>query len=218
MDNHRQDLQTPAMRRLIAVLVLSVGASAWAEESCTPDHVDLPKKQASASAKSLANLVKSAGSVRAEVAGLLRNAREEVAEAKPPHAACSHLCRVAQPTRILLSIVPQRFLASYADLHKCEERLRQTSNQPLRFGPRRARSEDELATWLSDLSQGRGRDGAVLYEQCDGKCSPRYSAEVVQDGDRLVATVDVVCGPARDREDNTYSISSGYRWACVAGQ
>jgi hypothetical protein len=204
------------MERLIAALVLCVGVSAWSEESCNPDHVDLPKEQTSATAKSLANVVKSRGSLRAELAGILRNAQQQVAEAKPPGSACSSACGVAGPTRIQLSIVPQKLLTSYADFHKCEERLRQTSSQPLRFGPRHARSADELAAWLSDLAQGRGRDGAVLYQECDGRCSPRYSAEIVQDGDGLVATLAVVCGHARDKDDNTYSVSSGYRWACVA--
>jgi hypothetical protein len=211
-------LQTRRMQRFVAALALCAGVSGWCQEPCTPDHVDLPKEQTSATAKSLANIVKSPGSLRVELAGLLRKAREQVTKAKPPGKACSSACGVAGPTRIHLSIVPQKLLASYADFRKCEERLRQTSNQPLRFGPRHARSADELAAWLSDLSQGRGRDGAALYRECDGRCSPRYSAQVVQDGDGLIATLEVVCGHARDRDDNTYIISSGYRWACVTSQ
>ncbi len=206
------------MGRLVAVLALWSAVSAWSQEPCTPDHVDVPKKQGSASAKSLANILKSQGSVRTEVTGQLRNAQEGVTQAKPPADGCSQLCRAGQPARILLTIVPQKFLTSYADALKCDERLRETSNQPLKFGPRHARSTDELAAWISDLSQGRGPDGAVLYKQCDGTCSPRYSAQVVQDGDGLIATVDVLCGPARDKDDNIYSVSSAYRWACNAKQ
>jgi hypothetical protein len=204
------------MERLLAALALCSAVSAWSQETCVPAHVDQPKNEASASAKSLANLLKSPGSLRAEVAGLLNTARENLAQAQPPGNACSHLCRVGPPTGILLSVVPQKFLTTYADSSRCEERLRQTSDQPLRFGPRRARSADEFAAWLSDLAQGRGPDGAVLYRACDGTCSPRYSAMVVPDRDGLVATVDVVCGPARDKADNTYIVSSVYRWACVA--
>ena len=208
-------LRTRVLGRLVAALVLCAPVSAWSQQHCTPDHVDLPKKETSATAKSLANILKSPGSVRAEVAGLLRSARDELAEAKPPRDACSSPCRVAQPTRILLNIVPEKLLTTYSDFDKCDERLRQTSRQPLRFGPHRVRSVDELASWLSDVSQGRGHDGAVLYQECDGKCSPRYAAEVVPDGDGLIATLDVVCGHARDKDDNSYSVASAYRWACV---
>ena len=115
-----------------------------------------------------------------------------------------------------MSVVPSKFLSGYADSQKCEELLKQTSSRPLRFGPRRARSEKELTAWLSDVSRGNGQDGALLYEKCSGKCSPRYFMDVAQDGDGLVANLDVVCGPARDKTDNTYAVSSGYRWACRA--
>jgi hypothetical protein len=216
--DHCHDLQTRDMGRLVAALVLCSAVSAWSQEPCTPAHVDLSRTQATATAKSLANILKAQGSVRAEVTRQLRNAREGATQAEPPDDACSHLCRVGQPAQILLTIAPEKFLAVYADAHKCEERLSQTSAQPLRFGPRHAGSTDELAAWISDLSQGRGLDGAVLYKQCDGSCSPRYSARVTQDGDGFVATLDVVCGPARDRNNNMYSVASGYRWACIAGQ
>lgn len=202
--------------RLILALVSYGAVSAWSQEPCTPTHVDLPRTQASATAKSLANILKAQGSVRAEVTGQLRNARNDAALVRPPEEACSRQCRVGEPPQILLTITPLKFLDTYADANKCQQRLRQTSNQPLRFGPRHARSTDELAAWISDLTQGRGPDGKVLYNQCDGSCSPRYSARVTQDGDGLVATLDVVCGPARDRDDNMYSVASAYRWSCVA--
>jgi len=202
--------------RLIAALAWYAAVPAWSQEPCSPAHVDLPRTQASATAKSLANILKSQGSVRAEVTGQLRNARDGAALVRPPENACSHLCRVDQPPQILLTIAPQKLLAAYADADKCEELLRQTSSHPLSFGPRHASSADELAGWITDLSQGRGPDGKVLYNQCDGTCSPRYSARITQDSDGLVATLDVVCGPARDRNDNMYNVASAYRWACIA--
>ena len=117
-----------------------------------------------------------------------------------------------------MSLVPNKFLSDYADEQKCEELLKETSVHPLRFGPRRTRSEKELGTWLSDISQGRGDEGTVLYRKCTGKCSPRYLLDMAGDGDGFVANLDVVCGPARDRTDNTYAVASGYRWACRAGR
>jgi hypothetical protein len=59
------------------------------------------------------------------------------------------------------------------------------------------------------VSRGNGKDGALLYDKCSGKCSPRYFMEVAQDGEGFVANLDVVCGTARDKADNTFAIASG---------
>ena len=205
------------MKRLLAVLVfLCVALPAWSQQRCAPNHIDVPKEHASATANSGANLRNSPESLRAQLLRLLGNARERVAEAKPPKA-CSPSCRVAgRSAHIVVSVVPEKFLSGYADAQKCEELLKQTSSRPLRFGPRSARSEEELTAWLSDVARGNGRDGALLYDKCSGKCSPRYFMDVAQDGDGFVANLNVVCGPARDTTDNTYAVSSGYRWACRA--
>lgn len=203
---------------LTAALAMSVGIPAWAQQHCASDHVDLPKEQTTASAGLLSNLSKSRGSLRAELSRLLANARKQVAQAKPAGNACSPGCRAAAPAHILFRVTPNKFLRSYADFDKCEKLLKQTSSQPVRFGPHRARSADELAAWLSDVSQGEGQDGAVLYRRCGGKCSPRYLMDIIPDADRFVATLEVVCGHARDKADNSYAVASGYRWACEIGQ
>ncbi len=204
------------MERFLAVLVLCVALPAWSQQRCAPNHIDVPKERARATANPGANLRKSPESLRAQLSRLLGNAREQVAEASPPKA-CSPSCRVVgRPAHIVMSVVPKKFLSGYADAQKCEQLLKQTSSRPLRFGPRRARSEKELTAWLSDVSRGKGRDGALLYDKCSGKCSPRYFMDVAQDGDGFVANLNVVCGHARDKTDNTFAVSSGYRWACRA--
>jgi len=204
------------MQRLLAMLILWAAVPAWSQQRCAPNHIDVPKERASATASSGANFRKSPESVRAQLSRLLGNARDQVAEARPPaRNACSPGCRVVgRSAHIVVSVVPKKFLRGYADAQKCEALLRQTSSRPLRFGPHRARSETELTAWLSDVSRGNGQDGALLYDKCSGKCSPRYSMDVTQDGDGFVANLDVVCGPARDKTDNTYAVSSAYRWAC----
>jgi hypothetical protein len=206
------------MERFLAFLLLCVAMPAWPQQRCAPNHIDVPKERASATANAGANLRKSPESVRAQLSRLLGNAREQVAEAKPPTGkACSASCRVVgEPAHIVVSVVPKKFLSGYADAQKCEELLKQTSSRPLRFGPRRAQSEKELTAWLSDVSRGTGKDGALLYDKCSGKCSPRYFMDVIQDGEGFVANLNVVCGPARDKTDNTFAISSAYRWACRA--
>jgi len=187
--------------------------AAWSQ-LCTPDHADMPKEQARATADFLPNLFRSPGSLRGELARLLTNAREQLAQARPPGDACSSPCRAAGPTHVLLGIVPSKFHSSYPDFERCEEQLVQTTAQPLRFGPHHAQQANELAAWLVDTTQGRGQDGAVLYQKCSGRCSLSYFMDAAQDGDGFVATLEVVCGHARDKSDNTYIVSSGYRWAC----
>jgi hypothetical protein len=206
------------MERFLAVLVLCVALPAWSQQRCAPNYVVVPKERASATANAGANLSEAPESLRAHLSRLLGNAREQVAEARPPSSkACSPSCDVVgRPAHIVVSVVPKKFLRGYADAQQCEQLLKQTSSRPLRFGPHRARSEKELTAWLSDVSLGKGRDGALLYDKCSGKCSPSYFMDVAQDGDGFVANLNVVCGHARDKTDNTYAVASGYRWACRA--
>jgi hypothetical protein len=42
--------------------------------------------------------------------------------------------------------------------------------------------------------------------------------DAFQDADHFVATLDVVCGHARDKADNSYTVGSGYRWVCEPAQ
>lgn len=204
------------MDRLLAIVGLCVALPAWSQPHCGSDHVDVIKERASGTADSVANLRKSRDSLQVQLSRLLRNAQDQVTQAKPPSAqACPTTCRpTGQPNRIVVSVIPKKFLNDYADAQKCAALLEQTSKRPLRFGPRRAHSQEELTSWLSDLSRGKGRDGEALYDKCSGKCSPRYFIDAAQDGKELVATVEVVCGPARDKTDNTYVIASAYRWSC----
>jgi hypothetical protein len=204
------------MKQLLPILMLCVATPAWSQQPCAPSHIDVPKDKRTASASSSANLVKSDKSIAVQVSRLLREAQEQRPKVKPPdRKVCSSACPVVgESALVTLSVIPTTFLEKYADADKCERMLKRTSTQPFKFGPHRARSEKELTAWLTDVSRGRGRDGKTLYAKCDGKCSPRYFMDVARDGDGFVANLEVVCGPARDKTDNTYDISSGYRWAC----
>jgi hypothetical protein len=206
------------MKCLFAVLAALLSVPVWSQQACAPDRVDVIENRTSATADYGANLRKSPGSLRAELSRLAKKAEDQASKADPASGtACSSTCPVVEePAHILMSLVPNKFISGYADEQKCEELLKETSVRPLRFGPRRARSEKELGAWLSDVSQGRGDDGTALYGKCSGKCSPRYLLDVARDGDGFVANLDVVCGPARDKADNTYAVASGYRWACRA--
>jgi hypothetical protein len=205
------------MKRLFALLAVLASAPVWPQQRCAPDHVDVIQDHVSATADPGQNLRKSPGSLRAEVSRLGKKVLDEAATSSSPNGnACSPSCSVVEGSaHALFSIVPNKVLNGYADERKCEELLKQTTSHPLKFS-HSARSEKELGVWLSDVSKGRREDGAALYNKCGGRCSPRYFADVVQDGSGFTVNLDVVCGPARDKEDNTYGVSSGYRWACRA--
>jgi len=205
------------LRRRHEILVAAVALCFCAQASsvCNPDHVDAPKEQASATADSMANLRGAPGSLKAQLSRLLKDAQEGVTRvAAPTGNACPETCTAVGAARITIAVVPNKLLEHYEDAEKCTQRLTQTSLQPLRFGPRRVKSESELGEWIAEVSQGHGKEGALLYKKCDGRCSPRYFVDAAREGNEIVASMSVVCGPARDKDDNTYTVLSGYRWAC----
>lgn len=199
---------------ILLALARSAESSAPTQRTCSPAYVDEPKGRTVATANPVLNVMGVRGSLRAESLRLLREAHESLVKAIPASSACPAGCRIAGTARVVLSAVPNKLLTSYDDFQKCANHMLQTSSRPLRFGPHRARSAGDLNSWLSEVSQGNGKDGSALYRQCDGLCSPRYSMEVVQEGGEFVASLDVVCGHARDTNDNMYTVSTRYRWAC----
>jgi len=203
--------------RLMAALTLCVCADGWSQSICDPDHVDVPKERASATADSMANLRGTPGSLKAELSRLLNDAKDGATRATPPTGeSCPQSCTVVGPPRVTVAVTPNKLLKNYKNAEKCAQHLTQTSHQPLRFGPRRFKSESELGQWIAEVSRGRGKDGALLYQKCNGKCSPRYFIDAAREGNGLEASMSVVCGPARDKDDNTYTVLSGYRWGCHA--
>ncbi len=186
--------------------------------ACEPDHVDTPRAQVLATANVVLNLVKAHGTVRAESVRLPRAAYGQRFQALPPLEGCSATCRASSAGRVRLNAVPNKFLTSDPDVARYAKQLLSTSEQPLIFGPHEARSVDELSAWLFEVLKGEGKDGIELYRKCDGTCSPRYSMELREDAGGFAATLSVVCGHARDRADNSYTISSAYRFACESKQ
>lgn len=202
------------MRYLVAAVGLCLCARA--ASVCNPDYVEVLKERANATAGSMANLRGAPGSLKAQLSRLLKDAQEGVTRVAPPTTgnACAENCTVFGAPRITITVVPNKLLWHYADAEKCVQRLTQTALEPLKFGPRRVKSESELGEWVAEVAQGHGQEGALLYKKCDGRCSPRYFVDAAREGNELVASISVVCGPARDKDDNTYTVLSGYRWAC----
>ncbi|MCB0337738.1 MAG: hypothetical protein KDD62_15585, partial [Bdellovibrionales bacterium] len=73
-----------------------------------------------------------------------------------------------------------------------------------------------LQKWINRFSQGKNAAGIQLYKQCPGACSPQYEYLLQKLGTGFEVDAHVICGPARNKWDNRYSISYGLRWICTA--
>ena len=92
--------------------------------------------------------------------------------------------------------------------------MKATSKAPLAFPEQRFGSPEQISSWFGDFSQGKGEEGKALYRQCDGSCSPSYTTSITKKDDAFVLLAKVVCGHARDKEDNLYELGYAYRWRC----
>lgn len=96
----------------------------------------------------------------------------------------------------------------------CTDLEKATKSDPLKFENKRFATADELTDWIMDFTQGKGADGKSLYEQCPGKCSPRYTWWIEPQQPGLKVDAWVVCGQPRDRSSNTYHLTTGLARAC----
>jgi hypothetical protein len=199
---------------LVLFVVFGRTMTARADDDCSAVVKDVPGEQVIADAGTWTNLRKAEGSLRYESERLLNAAEKKRAALQPPAGLCPAGCIPISEPEIVFISVPQKFLDSYRDQQKCERLLKQTTAAPLAYHDRTFSSAAEFNDWFGDFSQGKGDDGRTLYRQCDGSCSPRYTCIIKQQGAALHVDADVICGPARDKSDDTYKLSSSYRWTC----
>lgn len=166
-----------------------------------------------ASAAAWSNLRNQAGSIRFESGRLVASALSKLPQDNSSSASCKLDCASPKPA-VMFTSVPNRFLKEYSDRDRCEQHLKKTKANPLQYTARKFRSLEEFNAWYGDFSQGKGKDGADLYKNCDGSCSPQYSTLIKPQGSVLEVDAQVVCGPARDKDDNQYKLSYSYIWTC----
>src|SRR5262249_37068618 len=133
--------------------------------------------------------------------------------AKPPQAFCPQGCKLNEKPSIILSSTPQKFLSDYSDAAKCNKYFEQTKSSPLLFDQLNFPTLDAFADWFTSFSQGSGKEGKVLYQKCDGACSPQSKTVIAKGGGTYNTKNFIVCGPARDKSDNNYTVSVAYRWS-----
>jgi len=111
---------------------------------------------------------------------------------------------------------PNKFLSDYSDKEYCEKKKQETLSNKLVFTSPELTSTDDLNSWIGDFSQGKGDAGGDLYSKCDKTCSPSYEYEITYStnlnmkagtNNRYKVKALVVCGEARDKDDNQYSLT-----------
>lgn len=200
---------------IILTLSLAVGTFTASAEApiCTSTEHFVPLKSTEAGAGTWANLRNHQGSLRFESSALFQTALAGLSKQSPPSNLCAPGCTPKAVIRF--TSVPKKFLADYSEKPKCERRESETKIRPLLYTGLSFDSIDAFNSWYSDFSQGKGKEGEDLYTKCDGSCSPQYSTILKKDGDKIRADASVVCGPARDKDDNLYRLEVGYLWSCV---
>jgi hypothetical protein len=170
-----------------------------------------------ASAGIFANFWGSEGSVSYESRHAFDRIETLVSPLKNYENICPQKCRARSAPSIYFRSTPLVVLGSYPDYAHCEKLYEQTSAHPLVYEVAGVDSLDSIARWIEKFSRGKGADGKDLYSRCDASCSPRYRYLITKQAapDATYSLeAEVVCGHARDQEDNNYDLEYGLRWTC----
>jgi len=186
-----------------------------AKADCILTPEDLKIESLIASASFWSNFYVRTGSLRFESNRMLEDSEKNLPNIKAPESLCKANCKAEYPPSIVFTSIPSKFRTDNEDFQDCEALFKETEKAPLAFHDHSFSDIESFATWLSEFSRGYGEDGAALYEKCTGTCSPRYTSVVTKISNGYKADIFVVCGPARDKSDNTYQLTSSYRWKCI---
>ena len=156
------------------------------------------------------NLAEHPKSIRAVAAELLTAALD----APPSPATCAVGCKPAKTPTVVYRVAPVAFLPAIKQQALCVTLDKDTRSHPLLFSPAEFATVEKLNAWVMDFSQGRGEQGKQLYAQCGGDCSPRYTFLIAQGAKGLKVDASVVCGLARDKNSEDYTVSTAVRNRC----
>lgn len=197
----------PLLANLAAALVLALPAMAGGAHEvavareCPSSSDVVALDSATATAGVVSNALNRAGSIRAVSHRLLTSALDSARSRDPMQW-------------VLFTSTPELSKSSEDEDSMCARLEQATDRDPIKFDDRHFESADELTSWIMDFTQGKGDDGKSLYEQCPGKCSPRYTWWIEPAKSGLKVDASVVCGLPRDRSGNKYHLSTGLAKAC----
>ena len=192
---------------LVAALLLALPVAAGEapdfndRAECSPPSEVTQLATETATAGTVANILNRTGSIRATSNRMLASALES-ARSKDPIQW------------IVFTSMPELSKKSADDDPMCVRLEQATKKDPLKFEDRQFDSADALTNWITEFTQGKGADGKSLYEQCPGKCSPRYTWLIEPQQRGMKVDAWVVCGRPRDRDGNQYHLTTALARAC----
>lgn len=198
---------------IVALLFHMNFAGAEEADKCSSIEKDVSVESTLATAAFLANEENRPGSIRYESDSLMDKAEQGASNAVKPEGLCPAGCELNTEPVVVFKAVPHKFLTGYSDYDKCQKLLEETEKSPFNYNEQ-FNSITDVENWFSDFSRGKGPDGQDLYKRCSGQCSPQYEFFIKNDSGKLTLNADVVCGHARDKSDDKYSMSYSYRWTC----
>ena len=196
----------------VAVLADNVADPEVASTTCPLLETETPIATEYGSAGIMKNLAESPDSIRAIAARLLDSALSR--DIGLTEAGCVDQCANGTQPEVVYRVAPIAFLPDEEQDKLCVTLEEQTSKFPMRFERREFDSVQGVTDWITAFSQGRGDDGKLLYEQCGSNCSPRYTFMITQRDKTYRVNTDVLCGLARDRDNDQYLISTSLRRTC----
>lgn len=201
---------------LVAILLLWSGDSVSAAPPAIPcpfPASEFPVRTTLASAGFFANLRNAEHSINSRMGALLAQARAQAAQVASQPSPCKRNCQIPV-VAVVFTSAPRIALDNYDEKGACEHLLRLTTAHPIIYANRAFTSEQDAKKWYQDLTQGDGPDGKDLYKRCPGLCSPSYSSTAYHLDNQFVVSTSIVCGHARDKDDDQYTLSASLRWIC----
>ena len=201
---------------LLCLLAYAVFASSYevtAAPPCSIPSHEIPVRTTLASAGFFANLRNSEHSINARMDALLSEAKAAAYKTSESLLPCPKAC-TKPVVAVVFTSSPNLVLQDYDEHSTCQRLYEITRTSPIVYANRVFPSDQDAKEWYKDLTQGDGPDGADLYERCPGRCSPTYSSTAYRRDDQFVVTTSIVCGHARDKDDDQYKLAASLRWMC----
>ena len=193
--------------------ILSVHTANAGTPPCSIQTHETHVRSTLASAGFFSNLRNAEHSINSQMDVLLEEARIRADQQSAPPTPCDTSCQFPKVAVVFRS-EPHKRLLNYDEYPICDALYKHTRIHPIMYEHRTFSSEREAKKWYRDLTQGRGVDGKDLYVRCPGRCSPAYSSTAFQHSDKFIVSATIVCGHARDKDDDQYLLSASLRWIC----
>lgn len=217
-------IKKPVLSSLLSVLLIYLGLGptevvSQAPALCSQVRKDIQIRSIQASASVWSNFRRSSGSISYESNEIFEMAKSASETMTQPPSFCPDGCKVNEKAQLFFRSAPHKVKEDDEDRSYCQNLQKVTEKDPIRYQTLDLHTVDDLNDWIGDLSQGKGDNGEDLYKKCDRSCSPRFEYTVARRGDspdNYLVRASIVCGEARDKDDNMYDLEAFFRWECVS--